>query len=896
MSFFSKIFGDANQKYLDQIQPLVGEINQLEPDFAKLTNEQLASKTAELKKELASGKTLDQILTRAFALVREGAKRTLFQRHFDVQLIGGIVLHQGRIAEMKTGEGKTLVATLPTYLNALSGLGVHLITVNDYLAKRDAVWMGQIHHLLGLSVSCLVHDAAYLYDPTYEAEAAASSSGNLVAIESFKVVDKFLRPVSRREAYQADITYGTNNEFGFDYLRDNLVYDAQQLSQRPFNYAIIDEVDSILIDEARTPLIISGAVKESTELYRQLAIIAKKLISDEDYNIDEKMKSVALTEKGQEKVVGYLQFDPWQTANFSVVHHVEAALRAEVMFKKDKDYVVREGEIIIVDEFTGRLMLGRRYSEGLHQAIEAKESVAIKEESKTLATVTLQNYFRLYKKIAGMTGTALTESEEFSKIYNLEVTVIPTNKPLVRHDSSDKIYQTEKAKFDAAVKEAKERSQKGQPVLIGTVSIEKNEELSHLLELSGVEHKVLNAKNHEKEGEIIAQAGRLGGVTVATNMAGRGVDIILGGNPLDPEQQKKVIELGGLHVIGTERHESRRIDNQLRGRAGRQGDPGSSQFFISLEDDLMRVFGGDRVKSLMMTLKMPEDIPLEHGMVARSLEAAQRKIEGMNFDMRKHLLDYDDILNKHRQAIYRQRQEILSADKEKLHETIFGMISAEIERVVSFHTVGDEQSNWDLKEIVEVMKTIFPCPNNLPECLDDIRKQAKGHVADVFSRDQIIKYLDELAKASYDNFEKSINESGQKMNDAELFAKIQRMILLQSIDNYWMDHLDIIENLKGGIGLRAYGQLDPLVEYKRESYHKFNELMAAIEKQVVYTIYHVGVTQGAPIERKQEMRLSTATNNSGQKLASPVGASAKAGRNDLCPCGSGKKYKRCCGR
>ncbi|MDD5222009.1 MAG: preprotein translocase subunit SecA, partial [Patescibacteria group bacterium] len=747
-----------------------------------------------------------------------------------------------------------------------------------------------IHHLLGLSVSCLVHDAAFLYDPSYEAAAAANQKENLLVTENFKVADKFLRPVTRREAYRADITYGTNNEFGFDYLRDNLVYDAGQLSQRPFNYAIIDEVDSILIDEARTPLIISGAVQESTELYRQLAQIAKRLVVDEDYNVDEKMKSVALTEKGQEKVVGYLQFDPWQTANFSVVHHVEAALRAEVMFKKDKDYVVREGEIVIVDEFTGRLMFGRRYSEGLHQAIEAKENVEIKEESKTLATVTLQNYFRLYKKISGMTGTALTEAEEFSKIYNLEVTAIPTNKPLIRRDLSDKIYQTEQAKFNAVVREVKERNEKGQPVLIGTVSIEKNEELSHLLELSGIEHKVLNAKNHEKEGEIITQAGRLGAVTVATNMAGRGVDIILGGNPIDPEQQKKIIELGGLHVIGTERHESRRIDNQLRGRAGRQGDPGSSQFFISLEDDLMRVFGGDRVKALMMTLKMPEDVPLEHVMVARSLEAAQRKIEGMNFDMRKHLLDYDDILNKHRQTIYRRRQEILFADNQKLREMIFGMVSAEIERVVSFHTVGDEQSNWDLKEIVEVMKTIFPCPSNLPECLDDIRKQAGGHVADVFSRDQIIKYIDELAKASYDESEKRISQTGQKINDLDLFAKIQRMVLLQSIDNYWMDHLEVIENLKGGIGLRAYGQHDPLVEYKRESYHKFNELMAAIEKQVVYTIYHMGVTENMSAPKTQEIKLNASRNEK------PAPNKKNIGRNDPCPCGSGKKYKRCCGK
>jgi len=916
MSIISKIFGDANQKYFNKIQPLVAEINSLESEISPLSNSQLKERTAELKKELASGKTLEQILPRAFALVREAAKRTLSQRHFDVQLMGGIVLHQGRIAEMKTGEGKTLVATLPTYLNALTGQGVHIVTVNDYLAKRDTVWMGQIYYLLGLSVACLVHEAAFMYDPVYgvenEKSKIKSQKEDLTPEETkldkerdevggFRVVEKFLRPISRREAYQADITYGTNNEFGFDYLRDNLVYEPGQQVQRPFNYAIIDEVDSILIDEARTPLIISGPAEESTETYRQLALLAKRLKVDEDYNIDEKMKSVALTEAGQEKMAGWLGSDPWQTTNLSLVHHIEVALRAETLFQKDKDYVVKDGEIIIVDEFTGRLMHGRRYSEGLHQAIEAKEGVEVKQESRTLATVTLQNYFRLYKKIAGMTGTAATEGEEFHKIYNLEVNVVPTNKPLIRQELPDKIYQTEEAKFKAVVAEAKERHLKGQPLLIGTVSIEKNEYLGRLLEMSGVPFQMLNAKNHEREGQIIAQAGRLGAVTVATNMAGRGVDIILGGNPPDLEEQKKVIALGGLHVIGTERHEARRIDNQLRGRAGRQGDPGSSQFFISLDDDLMRIFGGERIKSLMTTLKIPANVPLEHSLVGRSIESAQHKVEGLNFDVRKHLLEYDDILNKHRLAIYTRRQKILSASPAELKQMILEMIHLEIERVISFHTAGDEQSHWNLKEIVEVMRTIFPCPDNLLSALEDIRQQAGERLADAYSRDRLIKYLCELSQEAYQYLEDRLLKTGQKIGEPDLPEKVQRAVLLQSIDYFWTFHLEIIDNLKGGIGLRAYGQYDPLVEYKRESYHKFNELVMSIEKQVVYSIYKIGLVAPAQANApRQEIKLSASVTNSGKKLTGPSAAvtkrATKVGRNDPCPCGSGKKYKKCCGR
>ena len=886
--FIGKIF-DQNQKELDKLVPLVAKINSLEEETRKLKDDELVARSAEFKLRLSKGEALDDLLPEAFAVVREGIKRIVGERAFDVQLLAAINLHKGRITEQRTGEGKTLSAAIAAYLNGLSGKGVHIVTVNDYLARRDTGWYGKALSFLGLKIACIIHEQAFIYDENFT--------------EKNQADDRLahLKPISRKEAYEADVTYGTNNEFGFDYLRDNLVYEPGQQVQRPFNYAIIDEVDSILIDEARTPLIISGPAEESTETYRQLALLAKRLKVDEDYNIDEKMKSVALTEAGQEKMAGWLGSDPWQTTNLSLVHHIEVALRAETLFQKDKDYVVKDGEIIIVDEFTGRLMHGRRYSEGLHQAIEAKEGVEVKQESRTLATVTLQNYFRLYKKIAGMTGTAATEGEEFHKIYNLEVNVVPTNKPLIRQELPDKIYQTEEAKFKAVVAEAKERHLKGQPLLIGTVSIEKNEYLGRLLEMSGVPFQMLNAKNHEREGQIIAQAGRLGAVTVATNMAGRGVDIILGGNPPDLEEQKKVIALGGLHVIGTERHEARRIDNQLRGRAGRQGDPGSSQFFISLDDDLMRIFGGERIKSLMTTLKIPANVPLEHSLVGRSIESAQHKVEGLNFDVRKHLLEYDDILNKHRLAIYTRRQKILSASPAELKQMILEMIHLEIERVISFHTAGDEQSHWNLKEIVEVMRTIFPCPDNLLSALEDIRQQAGERLADAYSRDRLIKYLCELSQEAYQYLEDRLLKTGQKIGEPDLPEKVQRAVLLQSIDYFWTFHLEIIDNLKGGIGLRAYGQYDPLVEYKRESYHKFNELVMSIEKQVVYSIYKIGLVAPAQANApRQEIKLSASVTNSGKKLTGPSAAvtkrATKVGRNDPCPCGSGKKYKKCCGR
>jgi len=869
MGFLSKIFGDPNQRYLKKLYPIVEKINSLEEKFEKIPTEKLKEKTLEFKERLKKGESLDDLLPEAFALVREASKRTIGLRHFDVQLLGGIVLHRGQIAEMKTGEGKTLVATLPLYLNALEGKGCHLVTVNDYLARRDVEWMGPIYHLLGLSVGVLNHEKAYLYQPKDKRETHLGSGEELVE-------------VPRKVAYQADITYGTNHEFGFDYLRDNMVYSLDEIVQRDLHYAIIDEIDSILIDEARTPLIISSPEKESTELYRKMAQIVEKLKENEDYNVDEKMRAVSLTEAGQEKIIKMLKVDPWAMASstdlemvkkgLELDHHINAALRAKALFKRDRDYIVKDNEVIIVDEFTGRLMFGRRYSEGLHQAIEAKEGVEIKKESKTLATITFQNYFRMYKKLAGMTGTAATEAEEFYKIYNLEVVVIPTHKPMIRKDLPDKIYATKEEKFKAVVAEVKERYKIGQPVLIGTTSIEDNEYLSSLLKKEGIPHQVLNAKNHEKEAQIIAQAGRLKAVTVATNMAGRGVDIILGGNPPDEKEQKKVIALGGLFVIGTQRHESRRVDNQLRGRAGRQGDPGSSQFFISLEDDLMRIFGGERIKKLMKFFNFPPNVPIENKIISKAVEQAQKKVESYNFDLRKHLLEYDDVLNKHRQAIYRLRREILE-NEDKIKEKIFKMIEEEIEKIVAFHTAHDYEKKWDLEEIGEVVSTIFPLPNDFKEKFEEIRKKAGTREEDALARTLLFEYLMDLAKKAYYDLEKRIN-------DEKLMRQIEKIIILRSIDIFWTFHLETMENLKGGINLRAYGQRDPLVEYKKEAYYKFHQLLESIKKQVVYSIYKISV-------KKEEETPS-------KEVSLSVRTSKKVGRNDPCPCGSGKKYKKCC--
>ena len=823
MSILNKIFGDANKKYLEKIKPLVDKINALESEFEKFSQDELREKTKEFKERIKKKESLDEILPEAFAVVREASKRTLGQRHFDCQLMGGIVLHQGKIAEMKTGEGKTLAATLPLYLNALEGKGVHLVTVNDYLARRDTVWMGQIYHYLGLSVGCLNHEQSFLYDPDYK-KPDEQKDRIRDELGSFKVVEDFLRPCSRKEAYLADITYGTNNEFGFDYLRDNMVYDPKEEVQRGFHYAIVDEVDSILIDEARTPLIIAAPAEKSTEKYYRFARLIASLKENQDYKMDEKMRIPTFTEQGQDRIVRELGFDPWAESDIVTIHQLEAALKARVLFKRDRDYIVKNGEVIIIDEFTGRLMPGRRWSGGLHQAVEAKEGLEVKPESRTLASITFQNYFRMYKKLAGMTGTAATSAEEFDKVYGLEVISIPTHKPMIRKDLPDRVYRTKRAKFKAIVEEVKKRHAKGQPILIGTGvfaarehtegAIEKNRIIKRLLEKEGIPCQVLDATNHEKEGEIIAQAGKLGQVTVATNMAGRGVDIILGGNPPDLEEAKKVRELGGLHVIGTERHEARRIDNQLRGRAGRQGDPGSSQFFVSLEDDLMQIFGGEKLKSLMEKLNIPEDQPIEAKIVSDAIESAQSKLEGMNFDARKHLLEYDDVLNKHRETFYKKRKEILRASEEELHNKILEMI------------------------------------------------EKHG-----------------FSKEDYQRKEKEIGEKNMR--------QLERFIALRTMDMLWVDHLYTMEHqLRDSVRLRAYGQQDPLVEYKTEGHRLFRKFLETIEIAIVQNLFK--------IETKKETSPSLNISSAQYFPRTKKGTLNRVGRNDPCPCGSGKKYKKCC--
>ena len=826
MSIINKIFGDANEKYLKGLQPLVEKINQLEPQFERFSEEQLKEKTQEFKGRISKNESLDDILPEAFALVREASKRVLNQRHFDVQLLGGIALHQGKITEMRTGEGKTLTATLPLCLNALEGKGCHLVTVNDYLAKRDAVWMGQIYHALGLSTSCIVHEAAYIYDPTYQAETQNSKlktqnenskfkngerDKERDLVGGFKVVESYLRPCSRQEAYAADITYGTNNEFGFDYLRDNMIYETNQQVQRGYNFAIIDEVDSILIDEARTPLIISAPDTESSKWYSEFARIIPRLDSKTDYEIDEKMRTCILTESGVNKIEKILGMgNIYEERGIKYLHHLEQALKAEALFKKDRDYVVKEGQIIIIDEFTGRLMPGRRWSGGLHQAIEAKEGLNVQPESLTLATITFQNYFRLYKKLGGMTGTAATSAEEFHKVYNLEVVEVPTHKPMIRQDLTDFVFKTNEGKLKALVAKIKELHELGQPVLVGTRSVEKNEHLGKLLEREGIPHQILNAKKHEQEGEIIAQAGKLGKVTVATNMAGRGVDIILGGNPPDSEQSRRVCELGGLFILGTERHEARRIDNQLRGRSGRQGDPGTSQFFLSLEDDLLRIFGAEKIKSLMGFLKVPEDQPIETKLISGAIESAQAKIEGFNFDARKHLLEYDDVLNKHREVVYKKRKEFL------------------------------EIADW---------------PEKIKEWLKNPEEE---------------KALEE-----------KIKELGENFNQA---AKV---VSLRTIDMLWVEHLEAMEQLRDSVRLRAYGQQDPLVEYKNEGHKMFRMFLDTMESMVANTLLKVSIS---PMPQKSF-------------TSAPSGKSPKQiGRNDPCPCGAKKpdgrpiKYKKCHGQ
>ncbi len=896
MSLITSIFGDPSRRATAALMPIVKQINAHEATMQPLDDEGLRAKTTEFRERLQNGEALEHLLPEAFAAAREAARRTLGQRHFDVQLIGGMVLHQGKIAEMRTGEGKTLTATLPVYLNALTGRGVHVVTVNDYLSARDTAWMGQVYYALGMSIGCIQHESAFVYDPEFRPAPQEEAK-----TASFKVAHDFLRPVPRREAYHADITYGTNNEFGFDYLRDHMAYREMDLVQRELHYAIVDEVDSILIDEARTPLIISAPAEESTDQYYRFAEMVRLMQEGVDFNVDLKMRAATFTEVGQDRVRAAIGFDAWEQSDFRTVHHLEQALRAHALFKLDKDYVVREGEVVIVDEFTGRLMFGRRYSEGLHQAIEAKEGVQIQRESQTLATITFQNYFRMFAKLAGMTGTAATEAEEFSKIYKLDVVQVPTHRPMVRTDLGDRVYKNENGKLKAVVAEIKERSERGQPVLVGTVSIAKNERLGEMLTREGVPHTVLNAKNHEREGEIIAQAGRRGGVTIATNMAGRGVDIILGGNPPDQEIAEEVKSLGGLHVIGTERHESRRIDNQLRGRAGRQGDLGSSQFYISLEDDLMKIFAPERVKYIMEKLGLPDEVPIENKMVSRSIESAQKKVEGHNFDIRKHLLEYDDVLNKHREVIYKKRREILLADEEAgtieslqriTRMRILEMVKSEIEQVVSFHTAAEHQSDWNVEEVLEVMHTIYPVGEELRVRFRGVTAPGAGRLEAASVRTEIIQILEEQAAHYYVELEKRIG-------DSKMVHEIERAVLLRAIDTLWVEHLDAMEHLRTGIGLQGYGQRDPLVEYKRQSYQMFQELLNAIQRQVVYAIFKVGTAAVAQLNSQRRGMQFTAPAKEGDAGKLAVGSNqlvvSKVGRNDPCPCGSGKKFKRCHG-
>lgn len=878
MSLFSKLFG-SNEREIAKLRPIVEKINSFEEELIKLDDETLKAKTQEFRDRIKKGETLDDILPEAFAVVRETAKRVIGERHYDVQMLGGIALHKGTITEMKTGEGKTLTSTLPIYLNAIEGKGVHVVTVNDYLAKRDCNWMGSVYNALGLKTACIMHDVSYLYEPKI-------IDSNEVSVEM-----ENLSEISRKEAYNADITYGTNNEFGFDYLRDNMVQSLEQMSQRQLNYAIVDEVDSILIDEARTPLIISAPDTESTKLYQRFAQIVPRLKEGQDYEIDEKMKAVTLTESGISKVEDALGVgNIYELGKINYVHHLEQSLKAQTLFKLDRDYVVKDGQVIIVDDFTGRLMEGRRYSDGLHQAIEAKENVEVQKESRTLATITFQNYFRMYAKLAGMTGTASTSAEEFAKVYKLDVLEIPTNKSQIRKDLPDVVYKTEKGKFDAIVQLIKENHEKGQPFLVGTIAIEKSEYLSALLSREGIKHEVLNAKFHEKEASIIAGAGQKGAVTIATNMAGRGTDIKLG---------EGVREAGGLYIIGTERHEARRIDNQLRGRAGRQGDPGVTQFFVSLEDELMRRFGGDRLKNMMDTLGLPEDQPIQNAIISKTIESAQSKIEGYNFDIRKHVLDYDDVMNKQREVVYKKRKEILEATEVK--NEILHYIEEEIERNVSVHCVGEDYE-WDMEAVTNEIQNIFPFGGEDEKKLIQIRDDKSKNSAEKISL--IMEYVMGRAKEAYIQKENEISP--------EAMRQIEKAIVLQTIDTLWMNHLDEIDYLRQGIGLRGYGQRDPLIEYKREAFNLFSHLMENMRSTAVKTIFKISIVSAEP-SRQTQSELKNVQYQGAQENA-PQFADAKAesateqapqkpfenkntvGRNEPCPCGSGKKYKQCCGK
>ena len=876
MSILNKFFGGANKRIINRYDADVQEINKFENSIKKMSDVKIRQRMNEIRKEISvetdheydsnkenkilksnENRILALHLHEVFALTREGAWRALGQRHFDVQLIGGLVLNEGHISEMMTGEGKTLVATLPATLNGLTGRGVHIVTVNDYLARRDAGWMGRVYNFLGLSVSAIIHDVSYIYDADYIDENALDEK------------TQHLRPVSRKEAYNADITYGTNNEYGFDYLRDNMVQNIDQMVQRKLHYAIVDEVDSILIDEARTPLIISSPAEESTDKYIQLDHLVKQLVREKDYLIDEKQNAVSLTDNGishMEKLLGVKNI--YEEYGIENVHHIEQALKANALFKKDKDYVVKDGEIIIVDEFTGRLMQGRRYSEGLHQAIEAKEGVEIKRESLTLATISFQNYFRIYVKLSGMTGTATTEAEEFAKIYSLEVISIPPNKENIREDISDLIYKNEKAKFIAVVEKIKELNKLGRPVLVGTVSIEKNELLGDLLRKSGVKHELLNAKNHEKEAMIISKAGFKNAVTIATNMAGRGTDIVLGDG---------VNSLGGLFVIGTERHESRRIDNQLRGRTARQGDAGSTQFFVSLDDDLMRIFGSERVGSIMNRLGLPDDQPIQHSMISKSLESAQRKVEGHNFDIRKHLVEYDDVMNKQRTYIYNLRYAAMSEDS--LENKVLETLKTEADNIVNNYT----SIQADIIQVEEIEKILSAVTGQ--------------NVA--LKKELTQKTSEEAKELIYQKLE-SLYQEKERKTGSNLMRILEKALYLRTIDMLWIDHLDAMDHLREGIGLRGYGQKDPLIEYKNESYNMFKTLLTAIDSEIVNLIFKVEITPQTSEESETRItkaaKKATPQENETKNRSDAAVKKDKVGRNDPCICGSGKKYKKCCGR
>ncbi len=884
MKLLDRMFGNSQQKELKRIDKIVAQVNEFDSQIKALTDEELKAKTEEFKEVLKKGeKTLDDILPEAFAVAREAAFRVIGERPYDSQLTGGVILHEGKIAEMKTGEGKTLTATLPVYLNSLTGKGVHVVTVNDYLSKRDANWMGSVYHFLGLSTACINNQTSFLYTP------------NKIDTNEVSIEEENLVPVLRSEAYQADVLYGTNNEFGFDYLRDNMAQSLEQMAQRELNFAIVDEVDSILIDESRTPLIISTPDAESTQMYGQFATLVPRLKENEDYNVDEKLRSALLTSEGIEKMEKWLGIgNIYETNKVSYVHHLEQALKANVLFQLDKDYVVKDGEIIIVDEFTGRLMPGRRYSEGLHQAIEAKEGVTVQRESRTLATITFQNYFRMYNKLAGMTGTALTSAEEFDKVYKLEVVEIPTNKPLARVDRKDVVYKTEKGKFNAIVEEVIESHKKGIPVLVGTIAIEKSEYLAEILKKRGIEREVLNAKNHEREAQIIANAGQKGAVTIATNMAGRGTDIKLG---------EGVAEVGGLFIIGTERHEARRIDNQLRGRAGRQGDPGITQFFVSLEDELLRRFGGDRMKNIMDKLGLPEDQPIENKIISKSIESAQGKIEGFNFDIRKRVLEYDDVMNKQRETIYKKRKDILS--KKSVKDDVLQMFYDEIDAIVVVHTDSDDENSWNTEEISEELGVITEGEiSELHKKLLAV-KNSKDYAHSTEKRSAIIEVLADYLKRRYAEKEKELG--------AEQMRIIEKSLCLRTIDSFWMDHLEQMDFTREGIGLQGYGQRDPLVMYKKEAFSMFQSLLATINQNIIKAIFRIHpvskeseTTNTEPQERRMAYNDTKKTNNSllgkistekeKKSTPSPIINQKNINRNEPCPCGSGKKFKKCCGK